>query len=288
MEQDEVRKELPFRSLFESLTYIGIVSKQSWDVKKHEHDHFELCYVDEGEGWFAIDNFLYEVEAGDLFLTKPGERHQGAANGRLPYRLYYLGFQIDGLRSLELDYIELGAVRVVKDESGSVKRICDLIFEEINRQHIHANVIVQGYFLQMLVCVIRTYQKNGSPDNHPKLVTPAIKALLSHLHEFVRFHHDVRELAGMVHLSRTHLEREFKRCMGVPLGYYIRSLCLDRAKYWLGESNDSVTLIAERLDFGGIHHFSLFFKRLTGLSPLSYRQQARQPKRTDNANDEKR
>ncbi|MBW7456663.1 helix-turn-helix domain-containing protein [Paenibacillus sepulcri] len=281
MEQDEVREELPFRSLFESLTYIGIVSRQSWDVEKHEHDHFELCYVDEGEGWFAIDQFLYEVEAGDLFLTKPGERHQGAASGRMPYRLYYLGFQIDGLRSVELDYIELGVKRVVKDTSGAVKRICDHIFDEINGQQLHANVIVQGYFLQMLVSVIRAYQGDGSGGHHPRTVTPAVKTVLSHLHEYVRFHHDVRELANKVHLSRTHLEREFKRCMGVPLGHYIRSLCLDRAKYWLGESNDSVTAIAERLEFGGIHHFSLFFKRLTGISPLAYRQQAaKQPRKS--------
>ena len=62
----EICINLPFALVFESLTYVGVVHRETWQVRPHYHDHFELCYVDEGEGWFAIDDVVSAVKQGDL------------------------------------------------------------------------------------------------------------------------------------------------------------------------------------------------------------------------------
>jgi len=267
---NDIRAELPFQ-LFENLVYIGIVSQQSWHVQQHYHDHYELCYVDKGQGWFSIEGNLYPVVAGDLFLTKPQEVHQGAAELDFPYRLYYLGFQLEQMRKLEIDFSRLGLYRVVRDQDGLVKRMCDTIFQEIQTDKSHSNWLVQGCFLQMLVHVIRRF--NGSSrQTDPFSLSPVIMDLLIYLHKHVRFHQSIDDLSNRFHLSRTHLDREFKRSLGVTLGHYIRSLCLDRAKYYLRETSDSITSISENLGMASIHKFSMFFKRMTGVSPLEYRK----------------
>jgi AraC family L-rhamnose operon regulatory protein RhaS len=270
--EKEIRIDLPFHHKLENLAYIGINSEETWHVRTHYHDHFELCYIDEGKGWFSIDDLFYEVSAGNLFLTKPGEIHRGSAAGELPFKLYYFGFQLDQMRDLEMDFYQLGLHRVAKDDEKYVKRLCDQIFKEINSDIAHSSSMVQGYFIHILVYVIRTYRQNGGYTDQPLILTLTIKSLLCYLNQNVRFHHNIDELSKMLHISRTHLEREFKRYIGTSLGHYIRSLCIDRAKFLLTDVQNTITVIAEKLQFESVHKFSMFFKRMVGMSPSEYRE----------------
>jgi len=270
----EIRYDLPFDVRLGNLAYIGIVRHETWFVGHHIHSHFELCYVEEGQGYFTIEDAYYEVREGDLFLTKPGEMHQGAAKGDSPFRLYYLGFQLEQLRSLEVAYYNIGMNRAENDREGTVKRISDAIFAELRSKGPFSKQMTEGLLMQMLVAVLRIYQ-GGGPGiaEPPKRLSSSLIQLLNQLHEDIRANHDVEELARSLHMSRSHLAREFKRQMGVTLGSYIRSLCIDKAKHSLRESDDTVSAIADRLRFTSIHTFSIFFKRHVGISPQEYRNQ---------------
>jgi AraC-like DNA-binding protein/quercetin dioxygenase-like cupin family protein len=270
----ETRIELPFSLVFESLAYIGVVLRETWHVRPHYHEHFELCYVSEGQGWFAIEEFSYKVKQGDLFLTKPGEVHQGAAAGDLPFRLSYLGFQLDKMSTLELSYYQLGSHRVVPDSEGIIKGILEAIFNELQSEQKHRQEMAQGLFLQLLVHLLRTYEHSTLvQDGAPGVFSPLLRQVLYHVHTEIGNGHGIDELALSVHVSRSHLTHEFKRAMGVSLGQYLRALCLDWAKLYLRETSDTVSSIAERLRFSSIHTFSIFFKRHVGMSPQEYRRQ---------------
>lgn len=270
---DGFRVDCPVPYLLDDLAYLGIVLQHTWHTPAHYHNHFELCYVNEGQGWFAIDDAMYPVRQGDIFLTKPGERHQGSAAGDTPFRLSYLGFRLEHLRSLEVGYHTLGMQRVVPDRYGRIRHACDAIFDELREARPYHAVAIEGLFLHLLVLVLRAYPQDKLDDrkHHPSL-SPIVRQILQRLHADVGHHHDVDELARDVHLSRSHLAREFKRHMGVPLGHYMRRLCLDRAKHDLRDTTATVSDIAERLHFTSIHTFSIFFKRYTGLAPQEYRK----------------
>ncbi|WP_217592106.1 AraC family transcriptional regulator [Cohnella sp. GbtcB17] len=282
----ERREERPFQHDFDNLSYIGIQMLSTWQVDRHTHEHFELCYVDEGQGWFSIDGDMYRVREGDLFLTKPGEGHQGASLGA-SYRLYYTGFRLAYRQKLEADFYRLGRARTVKDISGEVKRLFDAVFAEIEDPGPHSALMAESLFQQLLVRVIRLYRAAALPDGDPGgdpgggPLAPAMKELLRYLHEHASIDFNATDLAKRQHLSRTHLEREFKRAFGIPLGKYVRMLCTDRAKYWLAETSETITSIAEKLGFSSLHAFSVFFKRQTGISPYAYRHPS-------SPNDEKR
>ncbi|CAA9363304.1 MAG: Spore_coat_protein_CotF [uncultured Chloroflexia bacterium] len=266
---DELRIELPFRLALESLGYIGVVSHETWHVAPHEHDHFELCYVAEGRGWFAIDTQVYHVRDSTLFLTKSGEVHHGAALGTQPFRLYYLGFHLRTMRSLEAAFYQLGTARTTSDQGDTIRAICEAIFEELEDSQPFRAEMVQGLFLQLLVATSRVYAT--SAVQHPQTVlSPAIKRVLDQLHAHITARPDVAALGQRAHLSRSQLDREFKRHLGVTLGRYARSLCIERAKYLLRNEAMSVSTVADTLDFSSIHTFSIFFKRHVGVSPREY------------------
>lgn len=272
----EIRIELPFHRVFDNLAYIGLLVEETWHVSSHFHDHFELCYVEEGHGWFAVDEYLYEVSSGDLFLTKSGEGHQGAAAGDSPYRLYYLGFKLEEMRSMEADFYHIGIHRVAKDDQGLVKAVCDAIFAEIRLGCKHSHQMVQGLFMQLLVSVLRTFQaKVDSTERAPITLAPSIRQVLDLLNTNEGYQMDAEKLAKSVNISRSHLDREFKRYMGISTGKYIRLFTIDRAKFYLRETSDSITAISNNLNFESIHHFSIFFKRHTGTAPQEYRKQVK-------------
>lgn len=271
----ETRINLPFALIFESLIYVGVVSREMWQVHPHYHDHFELCYVDEGEGWFAINDFVYEVKKGDVFLTKPWEIHHGTARGDTPYRLYYLGFELDTMSHLETDYYQLGIRRVCPDPQATIQHTFYEMFLELQQAQMHALEMIQSLFLHLLVSVLRLYERVGQmPESRPALLSPLIRDVLNTIHAAHGSEDTINTLAEKVHLSRSHLAREFQRCMGVSLGSYMRASCLEWSKLYLCETTASISQIAERLHFPSLHTFSLFFKRQTGLSPQEYRKQA--------------
>lgn len=266
------RIELPLHPYVEGLSYIGTVVNETWHTPLHYHTHFELCYVDQGQGWFTINQSWYPVQCGDLFLTKPGEAHGSGAMGTAPFRLYYLGFRLTHLRDIELDYHRIRMARVQRDTSGRVRQLYETLFDEIQAPRRYPIRMVQGVLLQLLVTVLRTYQDETSADGiRASGLSPAIQQVIRSLHASVGHHHNVASLAAQVHLSRSHLIREFKRQMGTSPGQYMRELCLDLAQHYLRDTDKSVSWIAEELRFSSIHTFSAFFKRHTGISPQAYR-----------------
>ncbi|MFC4810629.1 AraC family transcriptional regulator [Paenibacillus sp. GCM10023250] len=270
----ELRYDMESRVWRGNLNYIGIVLHESWRVEYHSHDHFELCYVASGSGWFSIDGSFFRVSKGDLFLTKPGECHQGAASRDTAFRLYFLGFNFDQLSGLVFDYYRLDMNRAKKDEHQIVKQAGDRIMQELRSAEPRWEEMVHGIMVQLLVSVLRIFQSDqqtrevGAQRDQPLW---NMLDVLDYLHAEVHAGHTIEGIAEKFHISRTHLAREFKRRIGIPLGEYVRNQCLDKAKHDLKETNETVSTIAEKLRFPSIHSFSLFFKRHTGLSPQAFR-----------------
>ncbi|QHT63136.1 AraC family transcriptional regulator [Paenibacillus lycopersici] len=268
----EMRFELPFADL-DNMLYIGINKTEDWTVRTHYHDHFELCYLDQGQLTYFIDKSIYHINQGELFITKPGERHYGLTDGISHFRLYYLGFKLDMLRAIEGEYYGIGVDRVIMDEDYQIKRMFDQIIGEVRNKRQGSTEMAQGLFLQLLATLLRLHlDRTTLGYKKPKILKPMIIRLMDYLQVEIRHDHNIEDIAEKLHISRSHLARAFKSTTGMTIGEYIRNLCLDKAKYQLRETDKSVSVIGEELRFISIHTFSIFFKHYMGMSPLEYRK----------------
>lgn len=81
----------------------------------------------------------------------------------------------------------------------------------------------------------------------------------------------VSEIASLCGVSEIYFRRLFKEYSGMsPVDYRIHHK-IERAKILLEYENMSVTEIAEMLSFSGTPYFIKTFKRITGITPLQYR-----------------
>lgn len=81
-------------------------------------------------------------------------------------------------------------------------------------------------------------------------------------------------IAEEFHLSAPYLSRAFKKQTSQNLITYIRDKRMEEAKYLLEEGDCSITDIAFRLGYEDYAYFSNVFRRIVGVSPKEYRQNA--------------
>lgn len=72
--------------------------------------------------------------------------------------------------------------------------------------------------------------------------------------------------------SYTHLNKLFLQDTGVSVGKFFTKRKLDYAMTAIKCSDESLQSVSDTLGFSTYSHFSSFFKKCTGISPLKYRQ----------------
>ncbi len=83
---------------------------------------------------------------------------------------------------------------------------------------------------------------------------------------------DMAGLARDLGLSYSRFRALFKQHTGVAPHQYQLDIRLNLARYWLVDSNLSVTKIAEELGYSSVYYFSRLFKKKVGCPPAAYRQ----------------
>ncbi|MDX1735154.1 MAG: helix-turn-helix domain-containing protein [Halioglobus sp.] len=157
---------------------------------------------------------------------------------------------------------------------GSVNSIADLMVHIIEGWF--GPRIARGIENQFSPEIRRSFQaaayQNAADSAHrDEVVAQAQQLLQQHLATPL----SMQELAGKLDLNPRSLHRRFKRATGVTPMAYLQSLRVASARELLRHSNLHVGDIAWQVGLQDVSYFSQLFKRLSGMSPLQYREAVR-------------
>lgn len=99
----------------------------------------------------------------------------------------------------------------------------------------------------------------------------AIAYMRTHMAEDI----DLRAIASAANLSVYHFARAFRNTTGITPYRYLMDCRVDRVRELLPIDDMSLAEIAVRAGFADQSHMSNVFKRLTGETPLGYRNKLR-------------
>jgi transcriptional regulator GlxA family with amidase domain len=134
---------------------------------------------------------------------------------------------------------------------------------------------------EVAVCCAKVFQIDfGRRSQSPFVIFQGQKAHadepVKKAQEFIEQHFadkmSIDELAAQACLSRRNFERRFKKATTNTVAEYIQRVKIEAAKMSLESSQENVNQVMYSVGYSDTKAFRMLFKRLTGVSPLAYRE----------------
>lgn len=176
----------------------------------------------------------------------------------------------------EFSYLSMEAehiINVTEGESQLIQQSFKDIIQEYERFSPEKDYLLRNYIHILLLRVREIYRPHAKKLYDTSTRSMKIAGEFKRLVEknFVSIR-EVSQYAAMLHITPKHLAEVVKEHTGKSPKELINDMLLLEAKVLLGSTDQSITEIAHRLQFGDQSHFCHFIKQHTGLSPQALRK----------------
>lgn len=253
------------------------VKNAAWPMPMESHpDAVEFLLLRSGCKQIQVEDRLYEMQGGDLLVVFPGERH-GAEDfvqnrTSLAYLLMAAPTEIPRFCMLEeeersalWEQLKLLKGRMLK-VSPSVCRTMDRLFDHVNTGLPLERARIRTELMRFLFQIL---EEAGEED---KSLPADIAAVIRYIREAREEMPDIAKMAALVNLSESRFKQKFKQATGIPPAEFTVREKIRESQTLLKDPARTVTSIAMELGFSSSQHFSVLFRKYTGLSPIQYRQ----------------
>lgn len=235
---------------------------------------YQLLYITEGEGFFSSKHVhAIPVRKGSVIFLFPGEWHTYHPVEETGWTEYYIGFQGDMVANLirnEFLSVERPVLFV-----GEHEMLVELFLNAIQvakSDKIASQQYLAGIVMHMLGMIMSFSKTSEFEANDLDQKIERAKIVMNrHLLKSI----DLQQLAAELNLSYSWFRKIFKDYTGYAPAKYFQELKLRKAKESLIHTSANVKEISFMLGFHSVEHFSLTFKKRTGMTPLEYRAYGR-------------
>lgn len=229
---------------------------------------YQLLYITEGQGWFRSATLAHRVPLtrGSMFLLFPGEWHSYRPDPATGWKEFWIGF--DG--ALIDNWVRNGFFSPDRPVFH-VGLHDDLV--NLYEEAIQAALDQDAGFQQQLLGIVNhllglasCYDKREAFSE----VGEQISQAKIHITENFR---DIRpeEVADHLCMGYSKFRKVFKEYTGFSPAHYIQEVRFAKVKEALTNSMQPVKQIAYDMGFDNYDYFCTAFRRVTGMTPVSYR-----------------
>lgn len=125
---------------------------------------------------------------------------------------------------------------------------------------------------ELLALTERTFERlsrEASAENSSDVFTRALAYISAHYSDYSL---SVDTLCDAIGISKQHLARLFKSRLDTTAGKYINKIRIERSKELLVQTNEPISVIAEKSGFTNDHTFSRNFQSFEGVLPSQFRE----------------
>lgn len=256
--------------------------KESAQHYPHTHDFCELYFYLGGDCSYMVENGLYDVAAGTVIFTRPGELHSVRIDEQCTYERCYYQIHPHALDFLGVEAAR-SALRCFYNRPLGVGNSAVLPADVMERCHgrlFHSMGLLQAHSadaislaLADLLAILNEVNTvcDNSLDAHVHVQNGLIDATLRYINTHLAELSSTDELASKLYVSREYLSRSFSRVMGIPLKRYITIKRVELAKVMLREGC-SLNEVCEGCGWTDYSYFIRVFRQETGVTPMCYRR----------------
>lgn len=232
-----------------------------------ECKNYMLQILLSGQGFHTIDGETHILRPGQCILYEPNQPqnfvHYGADNTSYIW-IHFFGYGAPKL----VEDLNLKGIHSLSTTSGLKKHTMQLARE--NRSLLPSSAyLCQGYLIQFLVCLSRSFKEYSATNRHSDKIDPALNHMMLEYASSELSNHDYAE---MCFLSESRFSHIFKEVTGTTPKRFIEQRRIEAAKELLTNSELSISEIALSVGYPDPYYFSRVFKKNTGMPPQSYLQ----------------
>jgi len=255
---------------------LALNQNDSWNMSRlHFHDHYEFLLPLTSPGNIFVNDQVYPLERGTLYLIGENTLHRTMATGsHARYILHISRKALSDLSTPQTDFVQLtrNTFRRAALNSTQMTEVIEL-FQAVERNKndgsfgsdIHQTVALLNLLLK-IAPLLNISSAGESIRNKDFLrVVPILDYIRDNLSEPLT----LDQIAGKFFISKHYLCRIFKSATGFSVMEYIIYSRILRARQLLQEGV-SVQQAGELSGFSDNSHFIRTFGHLTGTSPGRY------------------
>lgn len=260
---------------------IAHLYKEEKTMDMHIHDCHEIYYSISGGKQFLIDNKLYTIEPGDIFIINQYESHKITQVDKMVHERIVVSIHPEYTRRLSTSLTNLDAC--FSDRAKGFSHRIPLNKEQQNRFLYYISKITDagGYgqdlveqtaFVELMLLINGAVRTIHLPESSgSRTYNPQVDDILAYINLNISSPITIEQLANEFFLSESYICRIFKGATGTTINKYISARRISIAKSLLRDGS-SVTEAYEKSGFSDYSNFFKTFTKAVGISPKKYAQ----------------
>lgn len=247
------------------------------ELKMHLHDYYEFLYFKSGDASYIVEDNIYPIDPGDIFITRPDEMHTLAFHSNAEYERHFIQISRDFLSEFNLfDKIDSRPLGTGNKVPAKLVKKYDIgsFFSRIEYYIVHrlpeSDAMIKSYFIQFLVQItsIGSETRNKQHIKSKNRIDDIIDYLTYNISSDI----SLDFLADKFYINKYYMCHAFKENTGLTIKEFMNTRKITKAKNMLLDGSDIMSLCYE-CGFNDYSTFYKTFKKLTGKNPKAFIKQ---------------
>lgn len=256
-------------------------SERTMDM--HVHNYCEVYYSISGGKKFWINNRLYDIDPGDIFLINCNEDHHLIQVEEEKHERYVINFHPQFIIKHSSRQTDLSLCFNSPERPNGHKlsltpkeqqRLLFLLqkLSSLNTEDYGIDIIEPLVYVELLIFLNELFETRDFSFKKPKGLErnyEKTNKIISYINQNLTSELSLNSLSKQFSISASHLNRIFKEETGITLQKYIAARRIARAKTLLSNGY-TVTEVFSMSGFGDYSNFYKTFTKMVGISPKNY------------------
>lgn len=231
------------------------------DSQSHTHTGIEILYFVSGDCYYIVEGTKYRLKAGDIMIMKPSESHNIVfCSYKVPYERIVVSLNSKLIKSIDPDGTMLK--HLMNRPLGTLNRFDSALFSHSLCADSFAMIAANGQDMNNLDILSRIMLTLAEADRAIKRLRPEVKKdhignrLVDYVNQNLYRNISLQQISDVFFLSKSQINRIFKKHTGSSIGQYVSSKRLLAARNRIRAGEPAVKVSEEC----GYRDYSSFYR----------------------------
>ena len=261
---------------------IAHLYKDEKAMAMHIHDCYEVYYSISGGKQFLIDNKVYDIAPGDIFLISQYDSHYLTQIDQELHERIVIMIDPEFMKSVSSEETNLNKCFENRGEDFShkislnqeqQKRFLYFINKILSSNGYGHDLLEKTTFIELFLMINKILLDKDGDKATEEIATynEQVDAILSYLNSNIQNPVSIGDLAKHFYISESYICRIFKSATGTTINKYMTARRISIAKSLLAEGK-GVSEVCEECGFSDYSNLLKAFTKSVGISPKKYSQ----------------